>query len=822
MNHIAFNGDFVCNMRSRSGGYCIMRCTYAAARTGKEIPMMSPRIREANVRLAPQQSRFSGQTLWRAISGIALLVALLAAPMGTARAQAGPSWNSIGPAGGTVSALLSSPGSSATLYAGTPENGVFVSTDAGATWNAANAGLPASASGRQQLYTVYSLATDGHFVYAATGAGVFYTVDGAAPNWTALAAPTPAPSTPITLLAFDPGTSRLFAAAGTSDAMANPAATPGIYVTSIDTSAAPAPAWSFSTLPTPLGATIDAVALVPAQPATSTPAAVMASTGGLLYRASVLPASLDLSWTNGDPNGLLPTSSALTALTFSTDSQTAYVCNGGAAFYSGNPLDAMPVWLAATVPTSGTVPFDCHAFITVPNAVLLAAEAGVFISTDGGASFQSTAQPGPSLWANALAIGTAPGAAASTLFVGTGFGVASTSLASLTANVAWSPSNGPAALAAGGANLRLNNAHIVDTAVLGTTLYAAAVGNEYDEVFASTDGGATWSGTNLGSALLPSDEVISLLPDAGHGTLFAATSQGLLAYSPSSARWSAVAAAAIPGRAGALALGATALFVGTDNGLWSIPLSTTPATAVPVAAGLTGSIVRALLVAGGSVYVATTDANDGNFVFSASEASATAGTAVWSAYATGSAGLNSITALLPVGGGLLASTNGNLLLFATPGSGWASANTSMDPTQQISDPFGIVKGLYSDGVSIYAATGSNGVFVSPFSTAFAWTPFSGSGSTALPSMQVHTLRASGTTLYAATRAGVASFSGIVGSGGGTPPPPPPPPPSSDSGGGALDPWSDLFLFGAVLAMVGLRLQQRRLARVRAGVRRRQR
>ena len=409
--------------------------------------------------------------------------------------------------------------------------------------------------------------------------------------------------------------------------------------------------------------------------------------------------------------------------------------------------------------------------------------------------------------------------AAGTVFVGAGFGVASAGVTSLAGGVAWAPSNGPAALAAGGPNLRLDNANLVDSAVLGTTLFAAAVGNDYDEVLASSDGGATWTSTHVAGVLGGNDTVISLLPDNAHATLFAATTRGLLAYSPTTAQWSAVAATAITGRVGALSLGSGALFVGTDNGAWAIPLGAAPSAAVPVAAGLSGASVRTLLVSGGNVYAVTIDANDVNVVSFATETSVAAGTAVWAAYANGPSGTDRITALVPVGGGLLASTNGSLVLFATQGSAWASANTSADPAQQISDPFGAVTGLYSDGMSIYASTGSNGVFVSPLSTSFSWTPYSGSANTALPSMEVHTLRASGSKLYAATRAGLASLSGIAVVGGGTPPPPPPPPPpSSDSGGGALDPGSVLFLLGAVLAMVWLRLPRRKEARVGTGVR----
>ena len=762
----------------------------------------------------PRSARGPGRRIVRA--AIAALFGFMLAT--GAQAQNAAVWNTIGPPGGSVTALLTSPMADALLYAGTAENGVFVSGDAGATWSVANTGLPRSTmTGRRKLYAIHALASDGHRLYAATEAGVFYAVLGATPLWTPLPGPTTA--TPITLLAFDASTSRLFAATRLTDG----AALPGIYVTAIDTSAAaPAPSWTFAALPGAAGATVDSIALVAAQVSVG-PAALLAATGNKLYTASILPATAGLAWNDGDPGGALAAGS-ISAVHYSGEFLQAYACSGGSAFRSGNPIDAVPVWLPSPVASTGTVPFNCRSFATVPiaaggaPAVLLGTDEGVFVSVDG-VNFLTTGTLAVAPSANAFAVAKRPGAAAGTVFVGAGFGVASAGVTSLAGGVAWAPSNGPAALAAGGPNLRLDNANLVDSAVLGTTLFAAAVGNDYDEVLASSDGGATWTSTHVAGVLGGNDTVISLLPDNAHATLFAATTRGLLAYSPTTAQWSAVAATAITGRVGALSLGSGALFVGTDNGAWAIPLGAAPSAAVPVAAGLSGASVRTLLVSGGNVYAVTIDANDVNVVSFATETSVAAGTAVWAAYANGPSGTDRITALVPVGGGLLASTNGSLVLFATQGSAWASANTSADPAQQISDPFGAVTGLYSDGMSIYASTGSNGVFVSPLSTSFSWTPYSGSANTALPSMEVHTLRASGSKLYAATRAGLASLSGIAVVGGGTPPPPPPPPPpSSDSGGGALDPGSVLFLLGAVLAMVWLRLPRRKEARVGTGVR----
>jgi hypothetical protein len=207
--------------------------------------------------------------------------------------------------------------------------------------------------------------------------------------------------------------------------------------------------------------------------------------------------------------------------------------------------------------------------------------------------------------------------------------------------------------------------------------------------------------------------------------------------------------------------------------------------------------------AGGNVYVGALDPNSGDHAVStASEASAAAGTAVWSAFGTSPVG-SRITSLLLIDSTLLAATNGGLLRYATAGSPWVSANVSADPAAQISDAFNVVNSLYTDGVTLFAATGNNGVFVAPYGTSFLWTPFSGGGDTALPSLEVRSLRGSGTTLYASTRAGVATLAGL--SGTPTPPPGPTPDPGgSSSGGGAFAP-----VFAALLLLAVALLRRRR-------------
>src|SRR6266496_3560402 len=96
----------------------------------------------------------------------------------TAPAQDGI-WTTRGPFGGSVYCLVSDPSHAATLYAG-PDRGVYKSDDAGASWSAVNAGLPA--------FRIQTIAIDPAFpstLYAGTltpdgvaSVGIFKSIDG--------------------------------------------------------------------------------------------------------------------------------------------------------------------------------------------------------------------------------------------------------------------------------------------------------------------------------------------------------------------------------------------------------------------------------------------------------------------------------------------------------------------------------------------------------------------------------------------------------------------------------------------------------------------
>ena len=213
---------------------------------------------------------FPGSLLAAPALGVIALACL------AAQAQTPASWVALGPPGGSVSALLVDPASPSGVYAGTPENGVFFSADGGSSWSVANGGLTPATVGRQQLFDVHALASDGSFVYAATDAGVFDSPRGATPAWSALAATGAA--SPVTLLAVDPTSGWLIAAGGAGDGVS----VPGLWVAPSLASSGSGFAWTFVALPAATaGLGIDGLAVVPPS-ALATTASVLASAGSEL------------------------------------------------------------------------------------------------------------------------------------------------------------------------------------------------------------------------------------------------------------------------------------------------------------------------------------------------------------------------------------------------------------------------------------------------------------------------------------------------------------------------------------------------------------
>jgi murein DD-endopeptidase MepM/ murein hydrolase activator NlpD/photosystem II stability/assembly factor-like uncharacterized protein len=108
------------------------------------------------------------------------LIALFLGVTSTCFAQA-PTWTSIGPEGGFISALAIDPASPTTLYAGTRGGGVFKSTDGGTSWSAINSGLADT--------DVLALAIDPvtpTTLYAGTNVGGVFKSTNAGASWAAM------------------------------------------------------------------------------------------------------------------------------------------------------------------------------------------------------------------------------------------------------------------------------------------------------------------------------------------------------------------------------------------------------------------------------------------------------------------------------------------------------------------------------------------------------------------------------------------------------------------------------------------------------------
>jgi photosystem II stability/assembly factor-like uncharacterized protein len=115
--------------------------------------------------------------------GGAMAIAQSSAPMAAVPASGAAfarsqQWTSLGPDGGSISAIVIDPQNPPTVYAATQGNGVFKSADGGASWSSASDGLPGPfvitlVMNPQNTDTLYAL---------MNGFGVYKTTDGGT-NW---------------------------------------------------------------------------------------------------------------------------------------------------------------------------------------------------------------------------------------------------------------------------------------------------------------------------------------------------------------------------------------------------------------------------------------------------------------------------------------------------------------------------------------------------------------------------------------------------------------------------------------------------------------
>ncbi|MCX7241247.1 MAG: JDVT-CTERM domain-containing protein [Burkholderiales bacterium] len=688
-----------------------------------------------------------------------LLVALGAAAT-PAWAQLVPNWAAVGPAGGGVTTLLSDPVASSTLYAGSDSNGVYVSTDLGATWAMANAGIPTQASRH-----VYALASMGNFVYAAMEGGVYVSPAGAVPRWSAL---TIAPSAcDFTLLAR----------VGDSLLAAAPC---GAQVWSTKT-AGPGPVWK--TLSVPGGGSVAALGQINGALAVGTTSAVYltdASTGSLVSSESALEQGVLASPVVAIASGVGP---------------WAFVCTQDGTVYQGDVSVGNTVvnWLPLTF-ASADVPTSCNALALVkvgsaPSlwVLTLATDSGGFISSafDEQASALPNLLPGPAFPMTSHVNTALPVSVAGSdlLLWATEYGVYSNILSDVAKwlnPITATPRNGAATVQS--PSQRLDNVNVSDVALLGANWYAVAesVGRpSYGDVLKSSDGGATWQPTGLTSDYYFSTSigrVRVLAADATHKVLYAATNAGVFALRESDRTWNAV------GNffdVKALAVGAQAVYAGRDattldeagtihrlSGGGLVVLSLLDQPAFSIDAELMPSLppdfsVRALAVDGKSVYAAggilrSADVSYENMVYVANDVVAGSAPALWSR--VGSTAFSAQSApilghMTANAGQVFAGGDGFLRQCLTAGAPW----TDVPGLPLLSNGDGqSVSGVASDGVMLYVGINGGGLWSWKIGSTFPMKAIdaNSAGTSLIPTQLVNGVRYLGGQIFVATAAGV--------------------------------------------------------------------
>ena len=124
--------------------------------------------------------------------------------------DAGATWSNLGSFTVPVDTVAVDPSSSDLLYAGTSGEGIFKSTDGGATWSAINIGIVAGGNGILVVYHVWIDPAHPLVLFAATAPGLVRSSDGGA-TWQMSSQINQDP--PLLDMAFDPNTPGLIYAA---------------------------------------------------------------------------------------------------------------------------------------------------------------------------------------------------------------------------------------------------------------------------------------------------------------------------------------------------------------------------------------------------------------------------------------------------------------------------------------------------------------------------------------------------------------------------------------------------------------------------------
>lgn len=683
---------------------------------------------------------------------LALLACLLAGSYSWA--QSAPSWSSIGPAGGTTTTLLPDPlAPKTTLYAGSDVNGVFLSSDAGATWRSANTGIQVNLNGQRQIYAMASL---GNYIYAATDTGVYVAVAGGTASWALMSRPAALASTSVITLLASANSTLYMAATAESN----------VYATNAGGSVNP----TWITLPLPLGAAVTALGVLNGRIATGSVGAV--------YLFDTTTSTWNNSEDTSDVNVLTGFGGGYIAA-FASSSNWAFVCTTEGKLFQAD-LSAGLLWTWAEFTDFNAViapPSSCFSLTiarvsgSTQSVLAMATASGAFVSTMFDATSSIAAPkmlPGP-VFQMATIVNTSlqlDPAGSSNLLWATDFGIYGSSAADLSVVTQLPIStpavlNGPAILTT--PSQRLDNVNVRDVAAIGTTKYAIAQSNSvsYQDVMRSNDGGKNWTPTNL-AVQLGAEKITSLAADTIHNVLYAGSSKGVFYLQQGvDTSWTLLASYNVK----TLAVSAQALYSirkesGTDGVLIIQSLiGGTAFTAIenPITPFVSFD-VRTLLVSGGSIYVGGDAVNAAdalkydNAVWVTADVVPT--TLAWSNFGASSFQNSSKLSSLSVGAGhVFAGGDGFLMRCESAAGSWGSVPGL--PVLNL-EPVGVTA-LASDSQTLYVGTAGAGLYALALSSNTAsLVSINGTGTAGLPSSVVNGLRVIDGRLYVATAAGVST------------------------------------------------------------------
>ena len=693
---------------------------------------------------------------------------LTVAVASSAWAQLVPSWSNLGPAGGSVTSLAQDPVDASSIYAGTDANGLFFSTDVGATWTPANSGI--SGPGGRHVYTIAVL---DKYVVAATDGGMYFTEVGGAPKWKRLSGPA---SVGCDLTMLTVIGSNLYAAAPCSSK---------VFSASVSASN---PNWNVVSVP--MEGSITAVGELEGK--------LAAGVQGAVYIMD--PSKAEFVSTEGTiPIAVV--NGAVVSIA-SNSSRWAFVCTRDGKVYQGDLSygNTSVAWRELAF-TNSLLPSNCNSIgvdrvaSNPPRWVLhLATDSGAFVST----LFEDLTDDSPNLMPGAdfplsnhvNFARQIDGPDLKLLLWATEYGVYSNTIASLldwkipaTASVR----NGPLSLAS--PSLRLDNVNVTDIAQIGQNLYAIVESGgrpSYSDVVRSSNGGATWEATGLTTEYAFSstiERIRVLAPDTVNKVLYAGTELGVFAFRESSSRWSRIGNS-IDVRS--LAIGSQAYYVGLeataidDDGNISVltsggmlvhslidkPTFTVESTSMP---DLPKNFsVRALVIENGRVYAAggSPGATNGlfeNSVFVANDYVPGASAPTWSRVGGGplSSKLQPIVRRIAVAAGsVFAGGDGFLRKSSAAQSQWED----VPGLPLLSNGDGeSVSGLATDGTWLYVGINGAGMWSWKIGSTFSMQSINSnaSGASSFPSPLVNSIRYIEGKIYAATSAGISVASPVV-------------------------------------------------------------